>query len=276
MAHKSLLRPLLRFELNGFISMMQVFEKLVSALAVTPMCPRCKQVIPSQDVNVANDIAFCRNCDLSCRLSGLTLGTAVDVNVDVTRPPAGCWFRPDGNSVAMGATHRSIGQAFALLVFCLFWNGIISGFVLFAAASTLRHLGLTLPGWLPIAKGSSMPVGMTIFLWLFLTPFIAVGLVVLATFFSSLVGRTELRVDAEKGILFSGIGSLGFRKRFSTSNVQDVRVEDKRWRDSDGDSRRKTQIVIETNEKPIYFGSMLTEERRRFLAGAAKRELVRR
>ena len=262
--------------MNKFIRMTKVFEKLISALAVTPMCPRCKQIIPSEDVNVANDIAFCRNCNLSCRLSGLTIGTAVDENVDVTSPPAGCWFRRDGNSVVIAATHRSVGQAFALLLFCLFWNGIVSVFVLFAAASTLRHLGLTLPGWLPIAKGSSMPVGMTIFLWLFLTPFIAVGLVVLATFFSSLVGRTELRVDAEKGILFSGIGSLGFRKRFSTSNVQDVRVEDKRWRDSDGDSRRKTQIVIETNEKPIYFGSMLTEERRRFLAGAAKRELVRR
>ena len=37
---------------------MQVLDKIVSAIAVTPTCPRCKSVIPSEDVNVANDIAF--------------------------------------------------------------------------------------------------------------------------------------------------------------------------------------------------------------------------
>jgi hypothetical protein len=256
--------------------MMQVLEKLVSGLAVTPVCPRCKQVIPSQDINVANDIAFCRSCNLSCRLSALTLGTTVDEKVDVGSPPAGSWFLREGNGVVIGSTHRSLGQAFALLFFCLFWNGIVSVFVFLATASTLRHLGLTLPAWVPLSKGSVVPVGMTLFLWLFLTPFIGIGLVLLTTFLSCLAGRTELRVDAGQGILFSGIGPLGFRRRFSGSDVRDVRIEDKRWRDSDGDSRRKRQIVIETSGKSISFGSMLTEERRQFVAGAAKRELVRR
>jgi hypothetical protein len=256
-------------------SMTKLLEKLASALAVTPTCPRCKEVIPSEDVNVANDIAFCRKCNLSHRLSTLTLGTAVDENVDVNRPPAGTWYLREGNAVVIGSTHRSIGQAFALLLFCLFWNGIVSVFVCLALASTLHHLGLPLPEWVPILKGNVMPVGMTLFLWLFLTPFIAIGGGLAATFLSCLAGRTELRVDDGQGILFTGIGALGFRKRFSTSDIRDVRIEDKRWRDSDGDSRRKTQIVLETTGKPINFGSMLTEERRRFLAGAVKRELVR-
>jgi len=255
---------------------MRALEKLVSALAVMPTCPRCRQVIPSQDVNVANDIAFCRNCNISCRLSGLTFGMAVDENVDLTRPPAGSWFERQGNGLVIGSTHRSIGQAFGLLFICLFWNGIVSVFVFFAAASTLRHLGLPLPEWFPIVKGSIIPVGMTIFLWLFLTPFIVIGLWLVVTFLSCLAGRTELQVDSGEGVLFNGIGPFGFRRRFSVSEVRDVRIEDKRWRDSEGDSRRKTQIVIETNERPINFGSLLTEERRRFVAGAAKRELVRR
>ena len=252
-----------------------LLEKLASALAVTPTCPRCKQVIPSEDVNVANDIAFCRKCNLSHRLSALTLGTAVDENVDVNQPPAGTWFLREGNTVVIGSTHRSLGQAFAVLFACLFWNGIVSVFVCFAAASTLRHLGVPMPQWFPALKGSVMPVGMTLFLWLFLTPFIVIGMVLAATFLSCLGGRTELRIEDGQGILFTGIGAFGFRKRFSTSDVRDVRIEDKRWRDSDGDSRRKTQIVIEMAGKPINFGSMLTDERRRFVAGAVKRELVR-
>jgi hypothetical protein len=53
-----------------------------------------------------------------------------------------------------------------------------------------------------------------------------------------------------------------------------VRIKDKRWRDSGGDSRRNTQIVLETDAKPIKFGSMLTEERRRFVASALNKQLL--
>jgi hypothetical protein len=121
-----------------------------------------------------------------------------------------------------------------------------------------------------------MGVGMTLFLWVFLTPFIAIGLAMFAAFLSCLAGKTELQIQGNQCVLFSGIGSLGWRKRFSTSDVKDVRIEDKRWRDSDGDSRRNTQIIIESIQKPIKFGSMLTNERRQFVAGCAKKELVRR
>jgi len=150
-------------------------------------------------------------------------------------------------------------------------------FVLLATASTLQHLGVPVPHWFPAptSKGDIIPVGMTIFLWLFLTPFIAIGLGMVAGFLSCLAGRTELRIEGAEATLFTGIAALGFRRRFSVSEVKDVRIEDKRWRDSDGDSRRNTQIVIETMRKPLKFGSMLSEERRRFLAGAVKRELIR-
>ena len=137
--------------------MKRLLEKWASAVAVTPTCPRCKQVIPTEDVNVAKDIAFCRNCNLSCSLSGLTLGKAIDENVDVNNPPAGCWFQEEGDTVVLGATHRSLGQAFGALFICLFWNGIVSVFVCLAAASTLHHLGVPLPEWFPVLKGASCP-----------------------------------------------------------------------------------------------------------------------
>ena len=256
-------------------SMVQMFQKMALAISATPICPRCHRVIPSEDINVANDIAFCRNCNLSHSLSALTSGTAVDENIDVSRPPAGTWFERNGDGAVIGSTHRSLGQAFAMLFICLFWNGIVSVFVSFATASTLQHLGMQLPHWFHLAKGGYMPVPLTVFLWLFLTPFMAIGLVLVATFLSSLAGRTEVRIQGGEGVLFTGIGPLGFRKRFSASGVRDVRLEDRRWRDSNGNSQRKPQIVIETDSKPICFGSMLSDERRRFVAGAVKKELVR-
>jgi hypothetical protein len=93
---------------------------------------------------------------------------------------------------------------------------------------------------------------------------------------SCLGGRTELRIEGGQASLFTGIGPLGWRKRFAASEVRDVRIDNKAWRDSDGGSHRKAQIVIETNGKPIAFGSMLTPERRAFLAAVASKELVRR
>jgi hypothetical protein len=117
---------------------------------------------------------------------------------------------------------------------------------------------------------------MLIFLWVFLIPFVTIGLVMLAAFLNCLLGRTELHIQGGNCVLYSGIGPLGRRRQFPVSGVTDVRIESRRWRDSDGDYNRNTRIVIVTSEKPINFGSSMSDARRRFVAGAARKELVRR
>jgi hypothetical protein len=243
---------------------------------ITPTCSKCGKAIPSEDVNVANDVAYCRTCNLSHKLSTLTQGTELDAGIDLDNPPAGTWFTNDGTGPLIGATHRSLGTAIGALAFGLFWNGIVSVFMLVALAGTLRNLGIPLPHWFPAPNmnGSPMSVGMTIFLWIFLTPFILIGLVMIGAFLSSLGGRTEVRIGNTEGVVFTGIGKLGYRRRFDASAVKDVRIDDKQWRDNDGDRRRKTYIVIETREaKLVKFGSMLAEERRKFLAAAVRKVL---
>jgi hypothetical protein len=244
----------------------------------TPTCPKCRGVIPSEDVNVATDVAFCRRCNASYSLSSLTHGTVVDENIDVANPPAGAWYRGQGVATVIGATHRSLGSAAGLLFIALFWNGIVSVFVLLALAATIHNLGWTVPTWFPAPRmnGGGMGVGITIFLWIFLTPFIAIGLAMMGAFVSCLGGKTEVEVTGAETVIFTGMGALGWRRRFETSQAADVRIDDKRWRDSDGDNRRKTNIVIELKSgKVIRFGSMLTEERRKFVAGAVRKALLR-
>jgi hypothetical protein len=240
---------------------------------VTPTCPKCRSVIAADDINVASDVAFCRACNLATKLSELAQGTGIDPNVDLTQPPKGAWLRTSGFGMVIGATHRSVGGAFGTLLFALFWNGIVSVFVALALASTLALMGVERPLWMPkpIVNGGAMGVGMTIFLWLFLTPFIAAGLAMIGAFLSCLGGKTEVRIRDWQGEIFTGIGKLGFRKKFSKQAVKDVRIEDRQWRDSDGDRRRSTHILVEMMEgKPIKFGSGLTDERRHFLAAALR------
>lgn len=235
-------------------------------------------MIASDDVNVAKDVAYCRTCNLACKLSELVHGSELLANVDFHRPPAGVWFSDDGRGVIVGATHRSLTGAAGLLAISLFWNGIVSVFVLVALAATLKNLHIALPDWFPAPNmnGSPMGVGMTIFIWIFLTPFILVGLAMIGGFLSCLGGRTEVRMHNAAGEVFTGIGPLGYRRRFDASAIKDVRIEDRRWRDSDGDRQRKTAIVIETRAgRLIRFGTMLTEERRKFMAAAMRRALMR-
>lgn len=244
----------------------------------TPICPKCREVITGDDINVANDVAYCRACNLAHKLSALVHGTDLTADVDFHRPPAGITYHNDARGTVVTATHRSLGAAFGTLAIALFWNGIVSVFVLLAVAGTLRHLHVSLPHWFPTPdmNGGPMSVGMTIFLWIFLTPFIVVGLVMIGAFLSSLGGRTEVRIHKADSLVFTGIGPLGYRRRFDAATVKEVRIDDQQWRDSDGDRQRKTAIVIETRTgKLIKFGTTLTEERRKFVAAAVRRALIR-
>ena len=191
-------------------------------------------------------------------------------------PPAGAWYHTSPMGTVIGATHRSLGTAFGLLAVSLFWNGIVSAFVFLAINATMFVLHIPRPAWFPAAKmnGSEIGVGMTIFLWVFLTPFIIIGLAMLGAFLSALGGRTEVAVRNGDAAIYTGLGSLGWRKRFSAQSVKDVRLEDKRWRDTKGALRGSRQIVLEMlGGKPIKFGSMLREDRLKFVAAAVRQAL---
>jgi hypothetical protein len=234
----------------------------------TPTCSKCGKTIPADDVNVARDVAFCRSCNLSYPLSSLASGLALDAAVDLHQPPQGCWHRPTGMGSLVGATHRSLLMALPLLGVALFWNGIVSIFVTLALASTLNLLDVPMPEWFPGSRmnGETMGVGMTIFLWLFLTPFIVIGLGMIGAFLSCLAGKTEVSVDRGMVTIATGIGPVRWSRRFQATDLKEIRIQETQQ----NNGGRKTEIIAELqNGKSIKFGSMLREERRRFIAAAA-------
>jgi hypothetical protein len=242
------------------------------------VCRNCGKTIPSEDVNVLTDVAFCRKCNTVNRLSDLSFGLAINKNVDVNNPPPGAWFRREGTATGMGATARSLGAALGLLLVSLFWNGIVSVFVLLAISSTLSLVHIPMPDWFPAPKmnHSSMGVGMTLFLWIFLSPFIAIGVAMILGLLSSLGGKCEVWVDGSQGVVFTGLGAVGFRKRFQIAEVKEIRVEQSQWNNTDGNRQKKANITIENKSgKKVKFGSMLTPERRSFLAAALRREVLK-
>jgi hypothetical protein len=245
---------------------------------VTPTCSQCGARIQSEDVNVAQDVAYCRACNLSFELSELTRATEMRAGVNLQAPPAGAWSRPEADGLVIGASHRSVGRALGALAISLFWNGIVSIFVLVALAGTLRNLEVRLPEWFPAPNMNDAPMssGMTIFLWIFLTPFMVIGLAMIGAFLGAIGGRTEVTIRNGEGVVFTGLGPIGWRQRFDARAVRAVRIDDQAWSDSDGHRQRKAWIVIETRDgAKTRFGSMLLEERRRFVAGALSNMLTR-
>ena len=240
----------------------------------TPVCSKCRRTIPPDDINVANDVAYCRDCNISYRLSELTFGGDISANLDLNHPPKGAWFVNDGGGAVIGATNRSLGAAFGLLFFALFWNGIVSIFVFFAISGTLHILHVPQPDWFPAPKmnGGDMGVGMVLFLWLFLTPFIAIGLFTAAGCLNCLFGHTEVRVAGTQGSVFTGIGALGWRRRFDASQVKEMRLLET----TSSKGQNTTSLLIETREgKQLKLGSLLTSERRKFFLGALRKTLLR-
>jgi len=240
---------------------------------MTPKCSKCGRTIPGEDVNVARDVAYCRSCNLVNELSALLTGAELTHGVDFSNPPKGVKHDVYAEGLITSATHRSIGAAIGGLAVALFWNGITSIFVLIVTGATLRNMHIPLPVWFPSPEmnGAPMSIGMTIFMWLFLSPFIAIGMMMIGSFLLSIGGRTEIRIYQGKGVVFTGIGPLGYRRRFMVSEVSDVRIEE-----SYGENQTKTNVIIETREgRIIKFGSMLTEERRRFLGAVLHKTLVR-
>ncbi|MEM9915005.1 MAG: hypothetical protein AAF911_08590 [Planctomycetota bacterium] len=242
-------------------------------------CEKCNTEVPADDVNVAADTAYCRACGKLMRLSALFGSDSGEFvqdyelsTIDTADTPPGCSSRGDGfGHVVKVLRGAGLGTIVGNLVMCLFWNGIVSVFVVFALASTLQHAGVVGPDWFlaPEKNGGPVSLGMTIFLWLFLTPFIVIGTGMAVVFLTSLLGKIVVTIDGDAGTVFQGIGPLGWRRRFAVGDVTGVVIGRSVWQ-KNGDSKPVVTIGTRGGGR-LRFGSLLTAPRRAWLAAELQR-----
>jgi len=242
----------------------------------TPTCPKCGNAIDAADINVGSDVAFCRNCDYSASLSGLTRGLEHDPNVDLGSPPAGAWYRDNGTEKVVGASGRSMKNALGMLFISVIWIAVVSLFVMFVLAATYRNLGKPMPGWMPgfaAGTGGDISGWMNVCMWLFLSPFILIGLALPFSVLMSLAGHTEVRITDTRGTVFRGIGFFGRKSYFNPADVRGVRIAERRLQGSmrhrhDRDTYSKSIAIEVENADPISFGDFLPERRMNFVVSA--------
>ncbi|MDR1011900.1 MAG: hypothetical protein LBM04_12395 [Opitutaceae bacterium] len=154
----------------------------------------------------------------------------------------------------------------------------MSVFVCLAIAGTLRHAGIPVPEWFPAPSGENSDglaegFGGLLFLWLFLTPFILIGMTMIAGVGVSLFGRIEITIqaDTDAGRVFSGVGNIGRTRKFIPSQVVETGCTNTSW--TFNNEHQKVVFFRTRDGKMIKFGTLLPENRRSFLIYALKRVL---
>ncbi|MFI4898452.1 MAG: hypothetical protein ACIARR_11575, partial [Phycisphaerales bacterium JB059] len=225
------------------------------------ICPNCSADIPPHEVNVAENVAYCRACDTLHRLSELADQERVEAPA-TDEPPAGAYIRDLGRDIRVGATCRSPSTALFFIIFAGFWNAIVGVFLFNAVASLLGYNGL----------GASS-TGFDLFTLIFMIPFVIVGLITAFIALMALFGRVEVRIAAEKAHAFTGLGPLGWRRPFDATRVSDITIE---TANSSTNGKPDRHIVIEAQDATVKLGSVLSRTRRRWLAGALTQLLISR
>jgi hypothetical protein len=213
-------------------------------------CPSCRREIPTEDVNVEKDIALCRACNQTFSFAELLQAQASGVTVDLDRPPKGAWFREDMTGFEVGSTTRSATALFLVPFMCV-WSGFSLGGIY--GTQIYQHkfnLATSLFG-IPFVLGT-----------------VILGSLALMTTF----GRTVLSVNGDQGKIFTGVGPIGWTRKFKWTGIREV---------SEGignvqrNGRYQQQIVLQGDTR-LTFGSGIREDRRYFILNALRSRLRKR
>jgi hypothetical protein len=241
---------------------------------IIPVCPECETPFLGDDINVAKDVAYCRKCGVAYSLSGL-VEDANDAGgvLDLDRPPKGAWFRKDMFGVKMGAQHRPWSSFGGIMFFTLFWNGITSFFVVLAIGETLKHLSIALPNWFPMLGNESggmfgKSFNALVFFWLFLTPFICIGIGTLVGALMCLFCKIKITIQSGVGRISTKVWGIGWTRKFEPEQLAEIDTLHEGVNDS---SSRDFVFLQQKSGKKIKFGSMLSDEQRTFFVYALRR-----
>lgn len=225
-------------------------------------CPQCGEAISVDAINIREGVALCSACGELSRLSEVVSRTRPIAEI-LMQPPPGCWVAVWGQEIVAHATLRSFGSFLGTLFFALFWNGILSIFLLVAIAGLYANLIGPPPAWWPAPNMNQQPMtlGMTIFLCIFLIPFVAVGIMVANSAILSGAGRIQVVIGSDYGVVRTGIGFISWSRRFDPNTVRRVRLDVTSYQRDE----QSSHVIFIDGESSMKFGSLLREDRREWL-----------
>jgi hypothetical protein len=223
----------------------------IEKLLLTPhvsakiLCPRCRTEISLEDVNVSKDLALCRQCGQTWSYADLNEESKVS-NFVPSEPPSGAWYLETGpRTFEIGATTRS-PIAFFLVPFMCVWSGFSLGGI-YGTQFSKGHFNL----------GQS----------LFGIPFILGTLLFGSIAVMSVCGKVTVTVDGDDGIIFTGVGPIGWRRRFNWRGVASIRRTEKI-----GNRGSVSEQITFNGEKRLNFAAGIKIERLDFMLAVLRKK----
>lgn len=234
-------------------------------------CPSCDAPLSNTDINLSEGVALCPDCGKLARLGELIDYERPSEEV-VNNPPSGCTLQNDNDATWIRISLRSIGILLVTLFVCLFWNGIVSVFVLIALSGLYTNLVGPLPDWAPaptMEGGEQIPLGMTLFLCVFLTPFVTIGSIMIGAVLLSLFGVITIHIAVHAASVRTGVGPIGWTRRFDPSTVRSIRTGLSKWQVN---GEHKELIEIDA-DRAVRFGAGLNNAKREWVIAVLRRLL---
>ena len=241
-------------------------------------CPDCDDVLTAETINIKEGVALCPKCGKLSRLSELTYSDR-SIQEILGKPPAGCSIVALDHGVIARASLRSLSGFIFPALFALFWNGVICLFVSQAIAGLYANLIGPVPAWFPSPglkdgvpqmNDGPMDLGMTLYLCLFMIPFVTIGVGMAGLAIMNLVGKVEVVIDEFEANIATGFWIFIWRRRFDPREVRSVNYGETAWR-SNGGSNALIELVC---DRSIKFGSMLQADRMEWLRVVLKELLL--
>ena len=237
-------------------------------------CPDCDEVILAEAINIQEGFALCPACGRLTRLSELSFRSRSIVET-LNQPPAGCSILPVGHGVIVRASLRSITGFLVMTGIALFWNGIVSVFVLIAIAGLYVNLIGPLPAWFPAPGMNGAPVnlGQVLFQCVFLIPFVTVGTGMAGAALMSLFGKVVVVIDEFDSYAATGFGLFIWKKRFDPLQVHSITIS---TNSSESEGRTNSNRMIEIrSDRTLKFGSLLQSDRLEWMHAALKELMLK-
>jgi hypothetical protein len=210
-------------------------------------CHNCNSEIPSNQINIATDLAHCKACNKIFKISEVP---QVNESFDLKKNPKGTWFeKKSSNELTIGASTAS-PIAFFLIPFMLIWSGLsLSGIYGTQITSGEFDLFSSLFG-IPFLLGTFFLGAMTIM---------------------SVAGKVEVKITKVGGVIFTGIGGIGFSKKFTWNEVSAIKEIESYSRNRNGRSgNRGTKISLE-GERRVSFGTGIPSARKYYILESLKK-----
>lgn len=204
-------------------------------------CPFCQSAIATEDVNVATDLALCRNCGRSSSFA-MVAGQA-DISLAVLeQPPKGVRVSRNLHGGTKVVYRRVSPMLLFLVPFTAVWSGI-SMVGIYGSQLTKGEFNLETS--------------------LFGLPFLLGTIVLLGIILFCAFGRWELIVQQGEGSVFAGVGSYGWRRRFSYSRTTTVLLRLTNIQVNDVAQRG---ICVRNDDQDFVFGTLMKEPVKEFMA----------